>query len=71
MDPGTSTVNRRLSKELSNPGADRYGVETQAFNLTNHPHFANPNFDIAGSGGFWDHHEYGGPSQLALARLLP
>ena len=24
----------------------------QAFNLTNHPHFANPNFDIAGSGGF-------------------
>jgi hypothetical protein len=28
----------------------KFSVGSQAFNLMNHPHFANPNFDIAGTG---------------------
>jgi hypothetical protein len=47
--PGSSNIDIALFKSFS--FAERYKLETrvQAYNLTNTPHFANPNSNINGS----------------------
>ena len=50
--PGYFDMDATLFKNFPIWERMKLSLGGQAFNLTNHPHFANPNFDIAGSGGF-------------------
>jgi hypothetical protein len=50
--PGYFDIDATLFKNFPIWERMRLSAGAQAFNLMNHPHFANPNFDIAGSGGF-------------------
>ena len=48
--PGYFDIDATLFKNFPIRERIRLSVGAQAFNLMNHPNFATPNFDIAGSG---------------------
>jgi hypothetical protein len=48
--PGYFDIDATLLKNFPIRERMRLSLGAQAYNLMNHPHFANPNFDIAGGG---------------------
>jgi hypothetical protein len=48
--PGYFDIDATLFKNFPIAERMKFSVGAQAYNLMNHPHFANPNFDVAGTG---------------------
>jgi len=48
--PGYFDIDATLFKNFAIAERMKFSIGAQAYNLMNHPHFANPNFDVAGTG---------------------